>query len=242
MSKNKVCIILPCYRVKHKIYTVYKKLIRQNIDCLIFIDDNCPQKSVKYLESKISPNKKVQFIFLKKNLGVGGATLKGFKSALDQGYNLILKFDSDNQHKIIDLRKIIRKLKKPEVYFCKGFRNLNLKDSIKRKMPLIRTLGANALTFISRITTGNYKLKDVTNGLFGLKSEVLRKVNLKNIKQNYFFEQDLIFRISLKKIKIHQINSEVIYDNETSSLKILKTIIPFLFYHFQNILRKIMKN
>ncbi|MDC0647604.1 glycosyltransferase family 2 protein [Candidatus Pelagibacter sp.] len=238
MSKNKVCIILPCFRVKHKIYTVYKKLISQKIDCLIFVDDNCPQKSVKYLKSRISTNKKVQFIFLRKNLGVGGATLKGFKSAFDQGYDLILKFDSDNQHKIIDLTKIIKKLKEPEVYFCKGYRNLTLKDSIKRKMPLIRTLGASALTVISKITTSNYDLKDVTNGLFGMKSEVLRKVNLKNIKQNYFFEQDLIFRISLKKIKIHQINSEVIYDNETSSLKILKTIIPFLFYHFQNILKR----
>ena len=167
MSKNKVCIILPCYRVKHKIYTVYKKLINQKIDCLIFVDDNCPQKSVKYLKSRISKNKKVQFIFLRKNLGVGGATLKGFKSAFDQGYDLILKFDSDNQHKIIDLIKIIKKLKEPEVYFCKGYRNLTLKDSFKRKMPLIRTLGASALTIISKITTSNYNLKDVTNGLFG---------------------------------------------------------------------------
>ena len=238
MSKNKVCIILPCYRVKHKIYTVYKKLINQKIDCLIFVDDNCPQKSVKYLKSRISTNKKVQFIFLRKNLGVGGATLKGFKSAFDQGYDLILKFDSDNQHKIIDLTKIIKKLKEPEVYFCKGYRNLTLKDSIKRKMPLIRTLGASALTVISKITTNNYSLKDVTNGLFGMKSEVLRKVNLKNLKQNYFFEQDLIFRISLKKIKIHQINSEVIYKNETSSMNALKSVVPFFIYHLQNFFYK----
>ena len=238
MSKNKVCIILPCYRVKHKIYTVYKKLINQKIDCLIFVDDNCPQKSVKYLKSRISKNKKVQFIFLRKNLGVGGATLKGFKSAFDQGYDLILKFDSDNQHKIIDLIKIIKKLKEPEVYFCKGYRNLTLKDSFKRKMPLIRTLGASALTFISKITTNNYSLKDVTNGLFGMKSEVLRKVNLKNLKQNYFFEQDLIFRISLQKIKIYQINSEVIYDDETSSMNALKSVIPFLINHFQNLFYK----
>ena len=238
MSKNKVCIILPCYRVKHKIYTVYKKLINQKIDCLIFVDDNCPQKSVKYLKSRISKNKKVQFIFLRKNLGVGGATLKGFKSAFDQGYDLILKFDSDNQHKIIDLIKIIKKLKEPEVYFCKGYRNLTLKDSFKRKMPLIRTLGASALTVISKITTSNYNLKDVTNGLFGMKSEVLRKVNLKNLKQNYFFEQDLIFRISLKKIKIHQINSEVIYKNETSSMNALKSVVPFFIYHLQNFFYK----
>ena len=105
-------------------------------------------------------------------------------------------------------------------------------------MPLIRILGANCLTYISRLTTRNFNLKDVTNGLFGLKSSVLNKIDLKNIKENYFFEQDLIFRACIKKIKIHQINSEVIYDNENSSLSALGSIIPFLIYHIQNFFYK----
>ena len=238
MSKKKVCIVLPCYKVKHKIYDVYKKLINEKIDCLIFVDDNCPEKSVKYLESRIKRNKKTQFIFLKSNLGVGGATLKGFRSAYNQGYDIIIKFDSDDQHKIFDLIKIIKKLKDPKVDFCKGYRNLNLKSSFKRGMPLIRIFGASALTFISKITTNNFNLKDVTNGLFGMKSRVLKEINLKDLKLNYFFEQDLIFRISLKKIKVYQINSEVIYSDETSSLSVLKSIIPFLIYHIQNFFYK----
>ena len=238
MSKNKVSIILPCYRVKHKIYTVYKKLINEKIDCFIFVDDNCPQQSVKYLKSRIRQNKKIQFIFLRKNLGVGGATLKGFISAYNQRFDIIIKFDSDDQHKIIDLIKIIKKLKEPKVNFCKGYRNLSLNNSIKRGMPLIRILGANTLTLISRFITKNFNLKDVTNGLFGMKSKILKKINLKNLKKDYFFEQDLIFRISQKKIKIFQINSEVIYDNENTSLKPLVVIIPFLIYHIKNFFYK----
>ena len=128
-------------------------------------------------------------------------------------------------------------IEQEDVLFCKGYRNLNLKDSFKRGMPLIRILGANCLTFISNITTNNFNTRDVTNGLFGIKSKVLKKIDLKNLKKNYFFEQDLVFNICKKKIKIHQINSEVIYDNETSSLNILKSIIPFLFYHTQNIFK-----
>ena len=57
MLKNKVCIILPCYKVKNKIYTVYKKLNQKKLDCLIFVDDNCPEKSVDFLQSKIKKNK-----------------------------------------------------------------------------------------------------------------------------------------------------------------------------------------
>tara|TARA_B100001057_G_scaffold419410_1_gene439155 strand:- start:1553 stop:2305 length:753 start_codon:yes stop_codon:yes gene_type:complete len=237
--RKKVCVVLPCYHVRHKIYDVYKKLIKQKVDCIIFVDDFCPQKSVFYLKSKIKLTKKVQFIFLKKNYGVGGATIKGFKSAYKQGYEIIIKFDADDQHKAADLMKIKRKLENKNVNFCKGYRNLSFKDSFNRNMPLIRIIGANALTFLSRINTNNYDLRDVTNGLFGMKSSTLDKINFTELKKDYFFEQDLIFRLSLKKIKIHQINSEVIYNDETSSLNILNSIIPFLICHIQNFFKKL---
>ncbi len=205
---------------------------------MIFVDDKCPEESVKYLESITKENKKIKYIFLKKNLGVGGATFKGLISARSQNYDIIVKFDADNQHRIKDLMKIINTLKREEVLFCKGYRDLSLSKSLKRNMPLIRVLGANVLTFMSQITTKNFDLKDVTNGLFGIKSKILKNINLKNLKKNYFFEQDLIFRISIKKIKIFQIKSEVIYGNENSSLKPLGVVVPFLIYHVKNFFYK----
>lgn len=238
MSDNKVCIVLPCYKVKNQIYSVYKKLITKKIDSLIFVDDKCPENSVNFLKTKIKKNKKVKYIFLKKNLGVGGATLEGFRLAEKKKYDIIVKFDADDQHKIIDLDKIINILKKNDNVFCKGYRNLSLKSSLKRKMPLIRIIGANALTLISKITTKNFKLKDVTNGLFGMSLKIYKFINLKNIKKNYFFEQDLIFRVCKSNIKIIQIRSEVIYGNEKSSLNELRSVIPFLFYHFKNFFYK----
>ena len=239
MKRKNVCIVLPCYRVKNKIHTVYKKLIKKKFDALVFVDDNCPEKSVKFLESQIKKkNKRTHFIYLKKNVGVGGATLSGFRYAYKKGFKIIVKFDSDNQHKISDLTKIINTLKKKNVTFCKGYRNLDLKASINRRMPFLRIVGANALTYISKLTTKNYDLKDVTNGLFGMKSSLLNVIDIKNIKKNYFFEQDLIFRICKKRIKIFQINSEVIYSDENSSLSALGSIIPFLTYHIQNFFYK----
>ena len=114
-------------------------------------------------------------MFLKKNLGVGGATLKGISFAYNQGFDIIIKFDSDNQHKITDLLKIINILLKNHVDFCKGYRSLSFKDSFKRKMPLIRTIGASALTYLSNLTTGNFSTKDVTNGLFGFNRRIFKK-------------------------------------------------------------------
>ena len=46
--KKKICIVLPCFKVKNNILKVYKKLKKLKIDCLVFVDDNCPQRSVHY--------------------------------------------------------------------------------------------------------------------------------------------------------------------------------------------------
>ena len=238
MSKKKVCVILPCFRVKSKIYNIYKKTINKKIDCLIFVDDCCPEKSVNFLKSKIKKNKKIKFLFMKKNSGVGGATLAGFQLAKKMGFDILIKFDADNQHKVKDLMKLINLLKRKNINFCKGYRDLTIKKSIERKMPLIRIFGANILTYISRFIANNYKLKDVTNGLFGMKSDILKNINLKRIRKNYFFEQDLIFNLCISKVEIHQFNSEVIYDDENSSLNVLGSIIPFSYYHIQNFFKK----
>ena len=238
MSKKKVCVILPCYKVKTKIYKIYKKTVNKKIDCTIFVDDFCPEKSVSFLKSKIKKNKKTKFIFMKKNTGVGGATLAGFQLGEKMGFDILIKFDADNQHKVKDLLKLINLLKRENINFCKGYRDLTIKKSLKRKMPLIRIFGANMLTYISRFVASNYMLKDVTNGLFGMKSKILKQIDFKKIKKNYFFEQDLIFNLSKSKVKIHQFKSEVIYKDENSSLNVLGSIIPFSYYHIQNFFKR----
>tara|TARA_A100001011_G_scaffold392506_1_gene480247 strand:- start:6 stop:725 length:720 start_codon:yes stop_codon:yes gene_type:complete len=232
--KKKICVVLPCYKVKNNILKVYQKLKKKKIDLLIFVDDNCPLKSVSFLKSKIKNDDKVIFIFLKKNLGVGGATLKGINLANKMKFDIIVKFDADNQHRVNDLMRVIKKLLKDNIYFCKGYRNLSLNASLKRKMPIIRIIGANVLTYMSNFTTRNFNVRDVTNGLFGLNSKILKIINIRGLKRNYLFEQDLIFKVAQKKIKIHQINSEVIYNNEISSLNALKSIVPFAQYHIKN--------
>ena len=42
-----------------------------------------------------------------------------------------------------------------------------------------------------------------------------------------------LFEISKLKAKIHQIRNEVIYNDETSSLNPISSIIPFLYFHLK---------
>mgnify|MGYP001281524836 CR=1 FL=1 len=128
---------------------------------------------------------KISYIFLKKNLGVGGATIAGFNAAIRKNYKYVIKLDGDGQHDPKILKTFIKKLRIEKFNCCKGYRKLNLFNL--QGMPLVRFLGNVSLTTISRIISGNFELKDITNGLIGIETKILKKIDLKRIKNNFFF-------------------------------------------------------
>ena len=169
---------------------------------------------------------------------MGGATLAGFIYALKNNFDIIIKVDGDGQHNTIILKDFIKNLSS-QYDMAKGYRDLRLKKLFNKKMPIIRILGTKALTFLVGITTWDFKVKDACHGLIGFNSKFLRKINLKKIKKNYFFEQDILFYTLLKKGRVKYLRNEIFYKDEISSLAPIKTIVPFLSYHFLNLFIKI---
>ena len=113
--------------------------------------------------------------------------------------------------------------------------------SKKKKMPLIRLIGAKSLTVLTRINSGYWELHDPCHGLIGFNYKILKKINLRKIKFNYFFEQDIIMNVVKFNGSIKQFKNEVVYGNESSKLNPLMSIIPFLYYHIIIFLKKILK-
>ena len=79
--KKKIAVIIPCYNVKKRILSVIKKIDLKIVNCIYIIDDFCPQYSGEFV-NKSFKSKKIKVFNLKKNLGVGGATIFGFAQAL----------------------------------------------------------------------------------------------------------------------------------------------------------------
>jgi len=230
--KNKTCVVIPCYKVSNKILDVLNSKYLKIIDQIIIIDDKCPEKTGKMIKQKFKDNQKIKVLFNKKNQGVGGATITGFRYALKNNFKVVIKIDGDGQHKLHILNKLILLLSR-KTDFCKGYRNLNFNSYLKHNMPFIRLLGAIGLTLLTRFNSGNYNIKDACHGLIGFKCYFLKKINLDKIKKNYLFEQDIIFEVIKSNGNIKHVRNEVIYNNETSSLNPLSSIIPFLFFHLK---------
>ena len=152
---------------------------------------------------------------------------------------MIVKVDGDGQHDLSILSKFINEILNNDIDLCKGYRDLSLKKYKKNKMPLIRLIGAKALTILTRANSSNFDLNDPCHGLIGFKINFLKKIELKKIKNNYFFEQDIILNVLKHNGKIKQFRNEVKYGNESSKLNPIMSIMPFLYYHLIHFIKKL---
>ena len=238
--KKKICVVIPCYNVKRKILSVINSRFLKKVDKIIIVDDRCPQNTGKFLKKKIKQNKKIKIILHKKNLGVGGATLTGINYAIKKNFFMVVKVDGDGQHNLSIISKFKNEIFYKNTDLCKGYRKLSLKEYKKNNMPLIRLIGANALTIITRINSGKFDLEDPCHGLIGFSNRILKKINLDEIKKNYFFEQDIILNVIKQKGKVKQFKNEVLYSNESSKLNPIMSILPFIYYHMIHLIKKII--
>ena len=228
-------VIIPCYKVKNKILLVIKNIPKE-INKIIIVDDLCPENTGDYVKKKIKSNR-IIVIKNKKNLGVGGATIKGFKVSKKYKPKLIFKVDGDNQIKPIEINNFMKIISKDKKIECaKGDRFSKYKNF--REMPISRFFGNKVLTCIGKVVTGYYNINDFTNGFFCLKSSCLNKINLDKISKDYFFENDMMIALSSINAKVVSIPTFCSYKGNQSNLVIYKIVIPFLYKFIIGFLNK----
>lgn len=238
-SLKNVCVIIPIFRAKKKLNLVIKKLLKLNPQLIILVDDFCPEKSLHKIKTR---NKKILKIFHKKNKGVGGAFMSGLnyikKNKIKDIY-YIAKIDADDQHDPSDLIIMKSNIIKFDADFVKGNRFLLMKKP--KNMSLIRKIGNSILTFLFKLASGYWNLSDPVNGIFLGRSKVLCDIDRFDIKHGYLFESSLLFSLSGLKAKIIETPSQIFYNDEISSLKWHKELVPFLSNYIKFFLTRIFK-
>jgi glycosyltransferase involved in cell wall biosynthesis len=231
----KVAVVIPCYKVSNKINGVLKSL-PSFIDAIYLIDDCCPDRSTERLQtSKVLNINIIKNII---NLGVGGAVKVGYRQAMNDGYDIIVKIDGDGQMKGEDIIKLISPILDKRADYVKGNRFLRYKNI--KAMPLIRLVGNAGLSFITKFSTGYWNIADPTNGFTAIHRSVLGELPLDKISDRYFFESDMLFRIGMISGVVIDVPVESIYEDENSSLEINKILHEFIYKNIKNFIKRLV--
>lgn len=239
MNKNlKIAVVIPAYKVGHHIIEVIGS-IGHEVSLIYVVDDCCPEGSGSLVESTCK-DPRVTVIRKPVNEGVGGAVMTGYKAAIKDGADIIVKVDGDGQMDPGLIIDFVTPIAAGEADYTKGNRFFNLEEI--RAMPTVRLLGNAALSFMTKLSSGYWDLFDPTNGYTAIHRDVAQRLPFEKISHRYFFETDMLFRLNTLRAVVMDIPMDAKYGDEKSNLEISKILSEFLFKHIRNFFKRIFYN
>lgn len=224
-SSIKIAVVIPFYNASNEILPVISKL-PEYIQHIIIVDDQSPAPLPKAdIEQLALAKARIHFLENPINLGVGGATKRGFEEAIKIGVEIIIKVDADDQMDLAYLPHLLDPLIANKCDVAKGNRFRDLKAL--RTMPLVRRIGNLGLSFLIKSATGYWHNFDPTNGFLALKTDVVKKLDFNKLANRYYFETSLLSQLYFEKAVIKDVAMPARYGEEKSSMKIWQ--MPFVF-------------
>ena len=235
----KIAVVIPCFKVSQSLKSVLND-IGSEVTSIYCVDDNCPEESWKVAELMANKDNRIHIIKRDRNRGVGAAVISGYKVALEEGAEIIVKIDGDGQMDPRLIPNFIRPIYENRADFIKGNRFYDLRSI--SSMPLVRIIGNSILSFINKLSSGYWNIFDPNNGFTAVHAKVLKLLPMEKLNRRFFFEADMLFRLSTIRAVVKDIPMDPIYGNEKSNLSILSTLLTFPYLHCNRIAKRIFYN
>lgn len=214
-NKN-IWIVIPAYNEESSITYVLGQLASKGYSILVI--DDCSNDRTAEVTTKF-PVTLLQHMV---NLGQGAALQTGFEYIIkytDAKY--VITFDSDGQHDVEDIPKLLTLLDSGQFDVVLGSRFLN-KSSVYG-IPYPKMILLKVGVIFTQITTG-LKVTDTHNGLRGLSINVLRKINIHQNRMAHASE--ILSQIAKYKFRYCEVPVTIRYS--AYSLKKGQSIFNFL--------------
>lgn len=234
----RIAVVIPCYKVKRHILGVITG-IGDEVWRIYVVDDACPDGSGEHVEV-LCLDPRVRVIYHEHNQGVGGAVMTGYREAIADDAEIIVKLDGDGQMDTSLIPYFIEPILAGEADYTKGNRFFDLEEI--NAMPKLRLFGNAVLSLMTKLSSGYWDLFDPTNGYTAIHAEVVRHLPFSKISRRYFFETDILFRLNTLRAVVVDVPMNAKYGDEVSNLRISKIVGEFLIKHVRNFMKRVFYN
>lgn len=200
----KIVIGLPAYNEEKNIGKILAQLIDKKYQIIVCNDGS--NDSTGLIAEKMG----VTVIQHEKNLGYGAAIRSIFQKSKEMNYDILVTFDTDGQHKIEDISKVIKPILDKDADIVIGSRFLNNNDEV----PTYRKIGIKTITKISNMST-ELNLSDSQSGFRSYNKKSIDELNPSDYGMGVSTE--LLIKASQKKLKILEVPITILYGGDTST-------------------------
>ncbi|RJP57674.1 MAG: polyprenol monophosphomannose synthase [Ignavibacteriales bacterium] len=218
---KKTLIIIPTYNELNNIQKLVPLLRSEypQVDVLV-VDDNSPDGTGKKVLELAESDPQIHLIEREGKLGLGTAYVRGFKFALENGYDAAMEMDADFSHDHKEVKNFLREIEENDLVigsrYIKGVNVVN--------WPMSRLLLSYFANIYTKVITG-MPIYDATGGFKCFRREVLESINLDKITSNgYSFQIEMNFKTWKKGFRVKEIPI-IFVDRADGSSKMSKHIV-----------------
>ena len=210
-------VIIPTYNECENVARMTDKVMSlEGYFDLLYVDDGSPDGTANIIREKMAENpSRVHLIERSGKLGLGTAYIAGFKWALERDYDEIFEMDCDFSHNPDDLLRLAARLEN-DADVVVGSRYVTGMNVVN--WPLSRILISYGASLYVRMVTG-MGVYDSTAGFVGYRAEVLRTIDLDDIRMiGYGFQVEMKYLAKRHGFRLRE-ESIVFTDRELGTSK-----------------------
>ncbi|WP_261817672.1 glycosyltransferase family 2 protein [Vibrio gallicus] len=203
MSNYHPCFLIPCYNHGSTIASVIQSLSPFSMP-IILVDDGSNQQTKAALQQILQPG--IELVTLPQNQGKGGAVMAGIRRAFELGYSHTIQIDSDGQHDIQALPKLLEQSRKFPHRLISG------QPVYDESVPKSRLYGRYATHVWVWIETLSMSIKDSMCGFRAYPvDKTIATLDRYSIGSRMDFDIEILVRMYWDGVDIDFVETRVIY-------------------------------
>lgn len=204
------------------------------LDRIIVVDDASSDGTADVARGMDHP--RMEVVVLPRNVGVGGAVVRGYRQALAAGAELVVVTNGDAQMSGHEVPDLLLPLVEDRADMVKG--NRLLCPGTRNTIPLARRVGIHVLSSLTRLGTGWRHVGDSQSGFHAITRQALERLPLDELWPRYGFPNDLLLRASEAGLRVQDRPVRAIYGDEVSNLTVTDAFYPVGWLVVRGILRR----
>ena len=221
-KNNQICIVIPAYNEATQIAKVIDTLPTY-VDAVVVVNDASTDDTKDVVQDCQRRNSKLHLINHERNLGCGGALVSGYKWALENPIDIVVRMDGDGQMDPTELHRLLDPIVNDQADYAKG--NRFFSGNAYKKMPRVRFYGTAFLSLLTKIVSGYWHISDFQSGYCAINKKALATVDWDMMYPGYGQPNDLLILLNIHHFRVADIPIEPIYNvGEVSGINIPKVM------------------
>ena len=217
----RICVVVPAFNEESSVDTVVRS-VPSLVDHIIVVDDASTDSTARVVADCAKADSRVELVRRQRRGGVGAAVMSGHERVFQLGGDVSVVMAGDDQMDPKYLPALLDKILAGYDY-AKG--NRFLAEGHLSEMPTHRVLGNTLLSILAKLASGYWNIFDHDNGYTAIRCEMLKKLPLNRISQDYNFERDMLVQLNILGARVADVPIESRYPNRYSKIH-LYTFIP----------------